>query len=219
MKYSLVVIVSAVAAALAAPAAVAQTASSNDPARAQERSPTDGRAGGTGMPSSTSGAVPSTEPRPGQAATAPGTTSPRAGTDRSGARLGGPTGPTGARPSEQNPTDGRLGGTGPASPTSGAVPSSETGAGTAAGDRRMSGRDTSLQGGANVRAAQQALQDKGYDVGPIDGIMGPKTQAAIRGFQQKEGIQASGQLDARTRSALNVGPTGAASTDSARRGG
>jgi len=49
--------------------------------------------------------------------------------------------------------------------------------------------------------------------------MGPKTQAAIREFQQKEGIESSGQLDARTRSRLNVGATGAARSDSARSGG
>jgi hypothetical protein len=206
MKFSLVVIASAVAAALGAPAAVAQTSPSNDPARAQERSPTDGRSGGAGVPSSTSGAVPSTEPRQGQAApsTSPGVSDRRPDTASPAAR-GGPTGPTGARPGEQSTTDGRSGGTGPASATSGAVPATDGGT-AAAGDRRMSSskRDGSMmQSAADVRAAQQALQDKGYDAGPIDGLMGPKTQAAIREFQQKEGIQASGQLDARTRSALN----------------
>jgi len=99
------------------------------------------------------------------------------------------------------------------------VPSTEGGAAGGARDARMSKRDAPMQGTAGVREAQQALQDKGYDVGPIDGIMGPKTQAAIREFQQKEGIESSGQLDARTRSRLNVGATGAARSDSARSGG
>ena len=32
---------------------------------------------------------------------------------------------------------------------------------------------------AKVRTAQQALADKGYNPGPVDGLMGPKTRAAV----------------------------------------
>jgi peptidoglycan hydrolase-like protein with peptidoglycan-binding domain len=35
-------------------------------------------------------------------------------------------------------------------------------------------------GDAAVREVQQALQSKGHDVGQIDGIMGEKTQSALR---------------------------------------
>ncbi|HEU5196705.1 MAG TPA: peptidoglycan-binding domain-containing protein, partial [Methylomirabilota bacterium] len=55
-----------------------------------------------------------------------------------------------------------------------------------------------------VRAVQQALKDKGHDPGNIDGKMGPKTQAALRDFQNKEGLKASGRLDAETMAKLGV---------------
>jgi len=58
--------------------------------------------------------------------------------------------------------------------------------------------------GANVRAAQQALRDQGYNPGPIDGVMGPRTSAAVRDYQTKEGLTASGQLDDATMDKLGV---------------
>jgi len=68
---------------------------------------------------------------------------------------------------------------------------------------------------ANVRGAQQALRDKGFDPGPVDGKMGPKTSAAIRDFQSKEGISATGQLDSETRSRLMASNTGSSSSPAA----
>src|SRR5690349_10295747 len=38
-----------------------------------------------------------------------------------------------------------------------------------------------------VKQVQQALKDKGQDPGPVDGKMGPKTQAALTSFQQAQG--------------------------------
>ncbi len=35
---------------------------------------------------------------------------------------------------------------------------------------------------AHVREVQQALRDAGYDPGPIDGIMGPRTRSALRRY-------------------------------------
>jgi peptidoglycan hydrolase-like protein with peptidoglycan-binding domain len=32
----------------------------------------------------------------------------------------------------------------------------------------------------DVTAMQTALKDKGHDPGPVDGIMGPRTRAALR---------------------------------------
>jgi hypothetical protein len=55
-----------------------------------------------------------------------------------------------------------------------------------------------------VRAVQQALKDQGHDPGEIDGKMGPKTQAALRDYQQKQGLKATGQLDAETSAKLGV---------------
>ena len=62
-----------------------------------------------------------------------------------------------------------------------------------------------------VRAAQQALKDKGRDPGMVDGLMGPKTQAALKDFQSKEGLKATGRMDAETMTKLGVeAKTGAA---------
>jgi peptidoglycan hydrolase-like protein with peptidoglycan-binding domain len=64
--------------------------------------------------------------------------------------------------------------------------------------------DRSADRSARVRMAQQALQDKGYNPGHIDGVMGPKTRAALKEFQQKEGLEANGQLDMTTMSRLGM---------------
>src|ERR1043165_5629582 len=55
---------------------------------------------------------------------------------------------------------------------------------------------------SSVKQAQQALNDKGFNVGNPDGIAGPKTQAAVKKFQQQQNISASGQLDQQTLAAL-----------------
>lgn len=64
---------------------------------------------------------------------------------------------------------------------------------------------------ANVRAAQQALRDQGFDPGPVDGRMGPRTSSAIRDYQTKQGLTATGQLDDATIDKLGVRAAGAAS--------
>ena len=60
------------------------------------------------------------------------------------------------------------------------------------------------QSGDTVREAQQALKDKGYDPGPIDGINGPRTRAAVRSYQEKEHLNTDGRLDATTLDSLGV---------------
>jgi hypothetical protein len=61
----------------------------------------------------------------------------------------------------------------------------------------------------DVRSAQQALRERGLDPGPIDGVMGPRTSAAIRDFQQQENLNVTGQLDAETRAKLIASDGGA----------
>jgi peptidoglycan hydrolase-like protein with peptidoglycan-binding domain len=58
-----------------------------------------------------------------------------------------------------------------------------------------------------VKAAQQALAERGYDPGPADGVLGPTTEAALNKFQADEKIDQTGQLDTNTLSKLNVGGT------------
>jgi len=55
-----------------------------------------------------------------------------------------------------------------------------------------------------VRSAQEALDRQGFEPGRIDGIHGPRTQAALRGFQRKNGLAATGQLDSATLRALEL---------------
>ena len=55
-----------------------------------------------------------------------------------------------------------------------------------------------------VRNAQQALERKGLSVGPLDGILGPRTRAALREYQQQQGLTPSGQLDTPTLRALDM---------------
>jgi peptidoglycan hydrolase-like protein with peptidoglycan-binding domain len=55
-----------------------------------------------------------------------------------------------------------------------------------------------------VKMMQEALKGKGYDPGAIDGAMGPRTSAALREFQQSEGLRVTGRLDTETRSKLGM---------------
>jgi peptidoglycan hydrolase-like protein with peptidoglycan-binding domain len=55
-----------------------------------------------------------------------------------------------------------------------------------------------------VTAVQQALKDKGYDPGEVDGAMGPKTRAAVRDFQRKEGLRVTGRIDPATVAKLGI---------------
>jgi cytochrome c peroxidase len=62
---------------------------------------------------------------------------------------------------------------------------------------------------AQIQQAQARLKAVGLDPGPIDGVIGAQTEAALRAYQQQRGLPVSGQLDAATLQALlatSVGP-------------
>src|SRR5215207_4805015 len=63
--------------------------------------------------------------------------------------------------------------------------------------------------GPEVRHAQEALRMRGHYTGPIDGIFGGGTAAAVRQFQSSAGLAVSGEVDDATRRAL-LGAEGAA---------
>jgi|RhiMetdeSRZDD1v2_1073273.scaffolds.fasta_scaffold97283_4 peptidoglycan hydrolase-like protein with peptidoglycan-binding domain len=90
---------------------------------------------------------------------------------------------------------------------------------TKAKSREMKDKVTG-NGTANgdVRAAQQALQEKGFNPGPIDGVMGPRTSAAVKEFQEKENLTATGQLDAETRARLMASASTPAASPAERTG-
>lgn len=56
-----------------------------------------------------------------------------------------------------------------------------------------------------IRKLQQALKDRGQDPGTINGVMTPQTQQALRTFQAQQGLNATGTLDAQSRTALGLG--------------
>ena len=55
---------------------------------------------------------------------------------------------------------------------------------------------------ANVKTAQKSLKDKGLDPGPIDGVVGPKTRAALSEYQKTAGLPVTGELDTATSGKL-----------------
>jgi peptidoglycan hydrolase-like protein with peptidoglycan-binding domain len=58
---------------------------------------------------------------------------------------------------------------------------------------------TSARATQSVREAQQTLEALKLDPGPADGVMGPRTKAALKRFQEAEKLKATGTLDARRR--------------------
>ena len=70
---------------------------------------------------------------------------------------------------------------------------------------QMSQGQGAQQDQETVKQAQEKLSSLGHDAGPADGIVGPKTQAAVKEFQQSKGLQASGRLDNQTLAALQSG--------------
>ena len=55
-----------------------------------------------------------------------------------------------------------------------------------------------------VRKVQTLLKEKGFDPGPIDGVEGVRTTGAVRAFQERFGIKASGAIDNQTLFALGA---------------
>ena len=55
---------------------------------------------------------------------------------------------------------------------------------------------------ATIASLQAGLQQLGYATGPVDGVMGPRTVAAIRAFQYAEHLTVDGTLTAATRAVL-----------------
>src|SRR5262249_53724885 len=55
-----------------------------------------------------------------------------------------------------------------------------------------------------IQSVQQALNDQGYNAGAVDGAMGPRTERALRQFQQAQNLPRTGRPDDRTLDALGV---------------
>ena len=102
-------------------------------------------------------------------------------------------------------------GTGPGNRSGSAMGENST-TGRSANMEGMTGRPN-MSGQTNVRSLQEALRDKGFDPGPIDGVMGPQTRQALQSFQRSKNITTSGELNAETSQHLGLQPSGAMGTD------
>ncbi|WP_051961833.1 peptidoglycan-binding protein [Methylobacter sp. BBA5.1] len=56
---------------------------------------------------------------------------------------------------------------------------------------------------AEVRKIQQGLLDAGFNPGPVDGLIGPKTMTALESFQKQKGL-AAGHITKETLQALGI---------------
>jgi len=57
--------------------------------------------------------------------------------------------------------------------------------------------------GAAVTQLQHFLSSLGHDVGPADGVFGPKTLAGLRQFQERQGLNPDGVIGSETRNAIH----------------
>ncbi len=74
---------------------------------------------------------------------------------------------------------------------------------TAQSDQQQSGESRAMHPSrSQVRMLQRALNRNGLNAGPVDGIMGSQTRQALQKFQSGHGLNASGQLDRQTITAL-----------------
>ena len=64
--------------------------------------------------------------------------------------------------------------------------------------------------GQKVTEIQQKLKDWGYYSGAVDGVYGSGTEAAVKKFQQKNGLTADGKVGPSTLSALGISDTSGA---------
>ena len=84
-----------------------------------------------------------------------------------------------------------------------AAATGEESASVAAAEVADDGDDVVKTSPALMKKIQQALVDAGLNPGPVDGVSGAKTVAAIESFQKQNGI-APGKITKRTLRALGV---------------
>jgi peptidoglycan hydrolase-like protein with peptidoglycan-binding domain len=75
-----------------------------------------------------------------------------------------------------------------------------------AGQQRMhdSGTQTSNLEKEKKKDIEQALQDKGFEPGSVDGVIDTQTQSAISQFQRDNNLPATGTVDEQTAKQLGV---------------
>jgi peptidoglycan hydrolase-like protein with peptidoglycan-binding domain len=56
-----------------------------------------------------------------------------------------------------------------------------------------------------IRNIQQSLNRMGFNAGDVDGVWGAETKEALKTFQQRQGLESTGEVDQDTLAALGVG--------------
>jgi peptidoglycan hydrolase-like protein with peptidoglycan-binding domain len=103
-------------------------------------------------------------------------------------------------------------GTGTMAPSSG--PQTPGPTGTMSQSQAAAGQEQNSSDN-RVQQAQQRLHAAGLYQGPVDGVMGPDTKAALARFQAQNGLSHTEQLDEQTFARLMQSPgTGATGTGS-----
>ena len=59
-----------------------------------------------------------------------------------------------------------------------------------------------LEPARTIGGAQARLHNLGYNPGPIDSLMGPRTERALKMFQHDQELEVTGELDEKTVHAL-----------------
>lgn len=59
-----------------------------------------------------------------------------------------------------------------------------------------------------IKQVQQTLRQDGMYHARVDGVWGPASETALRSYQQKNNLNATGQLDQQTLASLNIGGNG-----------
>ena len=77
-------------------------------------------------------------------------------------------------------------------------------AGVRDNDRRSNLDRGAARGHEDIKQVQEALKKEGHDPGPVDGVMGEKTQQALREFQKSKNLKVTGRLDDETARSLGV---------------
>ena len=67
-----------------------------------------------------------------------------------------------------------------------------------------SGKQVSNLGKEQKKDIEQALQDKGFEPGSVDGVIDSQTQSAISQFQRDNNLPATGTVDQQTAKQLGV---------------
>jgi hypothetical protein len=76
--------------------------------------------------------------------------------------------------------------------------------------------DELVQDRATVVTVQETLRAEGYDPGPANGELGPKTEEAVKQAQKDRELEPTGRLDRRTIAALGIDTESAAAGGSDR---